>query len=197
MDKHDVFVDKQKRTWISNLAAFQISSPADFSHMLFLVSSRRHCSSSSAPSTHPTVVITLLVTADIPTASVPSSGRRQTRASQGGHPRCQETGAEPQGPPTIKRICSKLSFIEVGSSCAAAPSQPPVRTALTGVPLQRHLTRTSTSVSTPGSFLRRSSSTDTRRSLPSGNGPAVGRDLVRKGVAQVCLEFYWLFTPLL
>ncbi|KAL0028659.1 hypothetical protein WJX79_008659 [Trebouxia sp. C0005] len=48
-DRHDVFVDKQQRTWVSNLAAFQISSPADFANMLGLISSRRHQSSSSHP----------------------------------------------------------------------------------------------------------------------------------------------------
>ena len=185
-DRHDVFVDKQKRTWVSNLAAFQISSPADFANMLGLISSRRHQSSSSHPHMYTShapssCIITLLVTADVPTASVPSSARRRSSNPQ--------SGAIPsQGLPAMTRVCSKLSFVEVGSSPVAGAAGP-VRTVSAG-PLRHQLSRTSTSVSTVSSYARCSSMGDRRQSVPSGmpmrNGAAGSRGMGR-GKVQVCL----------
>ena len=185
--RHDVFVDKQKRTWVSNLAAFQISSPADFANMLSLISGGRHQSSSSHPHMHTShapssCVITLLVTADVPTASVPSSAKRRSSNPQSG-------ATQPQGLPAMTRVCSKLSFVEVGSS-AVASAAAPMRTASAG-PLRHQLSSTSTSVSTVTSYARCSSMGDRRQSTPSGHGPirngVAGSRGVGRGKAQVCL----------
>ncbi len=186
-DRHDVFVDKQKRTWVSNLAAFQISSPADFANMLSLISGRRH----QSPSSHPhmymshapsSCVITLLITADVPTASVPCSAKRRS-------PNPQSGATQSQGLPAMTRVCSKLSFVEVGSSPVASAAGP-MRTVSAG-PLRHQLSRTSTSVSTVSSYARCSSMGDRRQSVPSGKGPirngAAGSRGVGRGKAQVCL----------
>jgi len=186
-DRHDVFVDKQKRTWVSNLAAFQISSPADFANMLSLISGRRH----QSPSSHPhmymshapsSCVITLLITADVPTASVPCSAKRRS-------PNPQSGATQSQGLPAMTRVCSKLSFVEVGSSPVASAAGP-MRTVSAG-PLRHQLSRTSTSVSTVSSYARCSSMGDRRQSVPSGKVPvrngAPGSRGVGRGKAQVCL----------
>ncbi|KAL0034861.1 hypothetical protein WJX77_010604 [Trebouxia sp. C0004] len=182
-DRHDVFMDKQKRTWVSNLAAFQISTPADFANMLSLISGRRHQSSSSHPHMYmshapSSCVITLLVTADVPTASVPSSAKRRSSNPQ--------SGTQSQGLPAMTRVCSKLSFVEVGSS-AVAGATGPMRTVSAGA-LRHQLSRTSTRVSTVSSYARCSSMRDRRQSLPSGEGPirngAAGSRGVGRGKAQ-------------
>ncbi|KAL0051815.1 hypothetical protein WJX82_002647 [Trebouxia sp. C0006] len=183
-DRHDVFVDKQKRTWVSNLAAFQISSPADFANMLTLISGRRHQSSSSHPHMYTShapssCIVTLLVTADVPTASVPSSARRRSSDPQSGE-------RQSQGLPAMTTVCSKLSFVEIGSS-AVASATGPMRTVSAG-PLRHQLSRTSTSVSTVSSYALCSSMGDRRQSVPSGKGPvrngAGGSRGVGRGKAQ-------------
>lgn len=185
-DRHDVFVDKQKRTWVSNLAAFQIASSADFTNVLALLSRRRHQSSSCSPHAHPshgpsTCVVTLLVTADVPTASVPCSAKRR-------RPQPQAGVSPPQEGSAVTRVCSKLSFVEVGSS-AVAGAAAPARTLSAG-PLRHQLSRTSTSVSTVSSYAHCSSMGDRRQSVPGGEGSArgaeVGSGRAGKGKAQVC-----------
>lgn len=138
-DKHDVFVDKEKRTWVSNLAAIQIMSPSDFSDIAELIASRRSSSSSAHSLSHgpSSCIITLLVTADLPSAPAshdapPGSARGQKCSSSAavsdslprhGSPTGQgvlQRGAEAHGAHGMSRCCVKLSFVEVG--CAACSS---------------------------------------------------------------------------
>lgn len=173
-------MDKQKRTWVSNLAAVEISSSADFQQMLHLVSSRCHPSASSSALSHPshasspTCIITLLVTADVPTASMPSSVQQRIpnlTATQSPSP----SRIAVQSPTT--RLCSKLSFVEVGSSTLPIQASP-VRTVSAGQGLTpiapQQLGRGSSGVSMASSRSRRSTLGDRPLGPPSGVGGTRG-----------------------
>lgn len=167
---------------MSNLAAVKISSSAGFQHTLQRVSSFCHPSASSSALRHPshasspTCVITLLVTADVPTASILSSGRQQVPNSAVSHS------------PTT-RLCSKLSFVEVGSSTGPVQATP-VRTVSAGQALfptiPHQLGRGSSGVSVASSRSRRSTLGDRPQGPPSGVGVARGSMVRgRSGKSQV------------
>ena len=189
-DKHDVFVDKQNRTWVSNLAALQIHSLSEFNQLLSLMSSRRHSSDSSSHSSHgcSSCVVTLLVVADIPSGSALSSAR---------NPRHNPSRtAQSHSPAAVTRICSKLSFVEVGSSAVANQPQP-AKTVSAG-PLMHQLSRSSTSASIASSFARCSSAGSRRQSVAPGVASSRGNSSGSKaarGKAQVmhhspnCVDF--------
>ena len=169
-------MDKQKRTWVSNLAAVKISSSADFRHMLQLFPSFCHPSASSSSlgqashASSPTCVVTLLVTADVLTASIPCSARQQI-PSLSTSPSQRPFGA---AVPTT-RLCSKLSFVEVGSSTVPVQATP-VRTVSAGQalfpPSPRQLGRGSSRVSVASTRSRRSTLGDRPQGTPSGVGGA-------------------------
>ena len=166
-------MDKQKRTWVSNLAAVKISSSADFQQMLELVSSGlSHTSQGSS-----TRVITLLVTADIPTASIPSSAKQGTPAMAASQSQSPSVRPGDSCPTPTTRVCSKLSFVEVGSSTVPVQASP-VRTVSTGQTVFQQLTpqlgRGNSGVSVASSWGRRSTSEDRPWGSPSGAGGARG-----------------------
>lgn len=166
-----MFVDKQKRTWVSNLAAIRISSAADFQQILDLVSCRRHRSAPSPGLNHlshgpSSCVVTLLVTADIPTTSLHSFAKQEASASAATQSRPQSLGTAPQSSTT--RVCSKLTFVEAGSSTVPIQATP-VRTVSAGhsVAHHRQLSRSSTGISVATSYARGSSG-DRALGLASG-----------------------------
>ena len=170
--RHDVFVDKQKRTWVSNLAAIRISSAAEFQQILDLVSCHRHQSASSPGLSHlshgpSSCVVTLLVTADISTASLQTFATQEGSASVVTQSRTQSLGAAAQSPTT--RVCSKLTFVEVGGSTVPIQAVP-VRTVSAGhsVAHHRQLSRSSTGISVATSYARHSSSGDRTLGLAAG-----------------------------
>lgn len=215
-DKHDVFVDKEKRTWVSNLAAIQIMSPTDFNDMAELIASHRSSSSAAHSMSHGpgSCIITLLVTADLPSVSVshgslPSSARGQKRNSPRaaaaasnsavasdlglqrgsliGHASVQR-GDKTHNVHGTTQSCIKLSFVEVG--CAAPETRQAARRA-SAEPLQHmQLSRTSTSLS---SFVSMSSTTSSRWAGPGsgtsprrvGMGAGKGQDGTMRAVAEV------------
>lgn len=148
--------------------------------MLQLVSSFCHPSTSSSALSHvshassPTCVVTLLVTADVPTAAIPSSGRQQV-PNLGTSPSQSPSGAAALSPTT--RLCSKLSFVEVGSSTVPVQATP-VRTISAGhtlfPPSPHQLGRGSSGVSVASSRSRRSTLGDGSPGAPTGVGGARG-----------------------
>lgn len=177
-NRHDVFVDKQKRTWVSNLAAVRISSSADFQQMLELVSSHR--SSSSSGLSHlsdgsSTCVVTLLVTADIPTDCMPRSAKHQTPTAAGGQSQTPCVQSPSAQTPLTTRLCTKLTFVEVSGGTVPVQASP-LRTvsAGPGVFLTPQLARSSTGVSVTSSWGRRSTGQDWPQGSLSGAGGARG-----------------------
>ena len=160
--------------------------------MLQLVSGFCHPSASSSAFGHashassPTCVVTLLVTADVPTASIPSSGRQHIPKS-GASLSQSPSGAAAQSPTT--RLCSKLSFVEVGNSTVPLQATP-VRTLSAGQalfpPSPHQLGRGSSGVSVTSSRSRRSTLGDKPPGPPLGVGSARGSVTVGKsGKSQV------------
>ena len=177
---HDVHMDKQKRTWVSNLAAVKISSSQDFHHMLQLVNSFCHPSTSFSAHGHmshassPTCVVTLLVTADYHTASVPNLGLSPSQSP-----------SEAAGLSPTTRLCSKLSFVEVGRSMVPVQATP-IRTVSAGQALclasPPQLGRGSSGVSVASSRSRRSTLGDRSQRPPAGVGGARGSVVGSKSV---------------
>ena len=164
--RHEVFVDKQKRTWVSNLAAVQIASSADFQQTLDLVSSCRHRSGPSPGLSHlshgpSTCIVTLLVTADIPAASLSAPLQSQSQSPDQALRGASQTQR--------RRVCSKLTFVEVGSSTVPVQAAP-LGTVSAGRSMSKHhqLSRSSTSISTATSSAPRSSGGDRGGGLSRG-----------------------------
>lgn len=89
----------------------------------------------------------------------------------------------------VTRVCSKLSFVEVGSS-AVAGAAAPARTLSAG-PSRHQLSRTSTSVSSVSSYARCSSMGDRRQSVPAGKGSARGAEVGSKQAGKVKAQVGW------
>ncbi|KAK9813039.1 hypothetical protein WJX72_007912 [[Myrmecia] bisecta] len=107
--KHEVFIDREGRTWVSNLTAVPVADAAAFEALRETISRRRH-SARGEPSHHgdATFVLTLMVTAELPVPGAPQ------RANGGASPpRPASASLRTSGD---RRTCSKLTFVEVGGS---------------------------------------------------------------------------------